>query len=277
MRSRIPKVLHPLAGRPMIDHVLDGARGDAAIDAPGGRHRPRRRGGRGRPRRSRRERAPGAAARDGGCRPRRARAPFRTMRRPSSSRWATRRCIPAELSPARSSTSSRAAGAAIALVSARLANPSGYGRIVRGPDGGATAIVEEADADDATRALDEVNAGTYAFDAAWLRAAIGRVTPSAGGELYLTDLVAIAVDDGRAAASSSPRTRPTRSASTTGSRWPMPRRGCSVASPSSTCATGSRSSTRRRRGSTRRSRSARTRASSRGRSWRARPSSRRTR
>ena len=59
-------------------------------------------------------------------------------------------------------------------------------------------MVEEADADDATRAIDEINAGTYAFDAAWLRSAIGRVAPSAGGELYLTDLVAIAVDDGRA-------------------------------------------------------------------------------
>src|SRR5690606_5889370 len=43
------------------------------------------------------------------------------------------------------------------------------------------------------------NAGTYAFDAAWLRDALERVTPSAGGELYLTDLLGMAVADGRAA------------------------------------------------------------------------------
>jgi bifunctional UDP-N-acetylglucosamine pyrophosphorylase/glucosamine-1-phosphate N-acetyltransferase len=90
-------------------------------------------------------------------------------------------------------------GSALALVSARLADPADYGRIVRGADGAATAIVEEADADPATRAIDEVNAGTYAFDAAWLRDAIGRVQPSAGGELYLTDLLALAVGDGRTA------------------------------------------------------------------------------
>jgi bifunctional UDP-N-acetylglucosamine pyrophosphorylase/glucosamine-1-phosphate N-acetyltransferase len=78
--------------------------------------------------------------------------------------------------------------AALALVSARVAEPSGYGRVVRDAGGGAAAIVEEADADEATRAIAEVNAGTYAFDAAWLRAAIGRVQASASGEYYLTDL-----------------------------------------------------------------------------------------
>ena len=93
----------------------------------------------------------------------------------------------------------RGSGSALALVSARLADPSGYGRIVRAADGTATAIVEETDADPATLAIDEVNAGTYAFDAAWLRDAIGRVKPSSGGELYLTDLLALAVDDGRTA------------------------------------------------------------------------------
>jgi bifunctional UDP-N-acetylglucosamine pyrophosphorylase/glucosamine-1-phosphate N-acetyltransferase len=93
----------------------------------------------------------------------------------------------------------QAAAAAVALVSARLADPRGYGRIVRAPDGSAAAIVEEAGADAATLALDEVNAGIYAFDATWLREAIGRVTPSAGGELYLTDLLALAVADERGA------------------------------------------------------------------------------
>lgn len=90
-----------------------------------------------------------------------------------------------------------ASGAALALVSARVADPAGYGRVVRGAGGGATAIVEEADADEATRAIDEVNAGIYAFDAAWLPDAIGRVEASPKGEYYLTDLVALAVADGR--------------------------------------------------------------------------------
>ncbi len=105
--------------------------------------------------------------------------------------------IPAELLEALTSARD-ASDAAVALVSARLHDASGYGRIVRTADGNPTAIVEEADADEATLEIDEVNAGTYAFDAAWLRDAIGRVTPAASGELYLTDLLALAVTDGRA-------------------------------------------------------------------------------
>jgi bifunctional UDP-N-acetylglucosamine pyrophosphorylase/glucosamine-1-phosphate N-acetyltransferase len=86
---------------------------------------------------------------------------------------------------------------AMVLVSAHLPDATGYGRVVRGADGGAIAIVEEADADEATRRVVEVNVGTYAFDGPWLRAALERVGPSGSGELYLTDLVALAVADGR--------------------------------------------------------------------------------
>jgi bifunctional UDP-N-acetylglucosamine pyrophosphorylase/glucosamine-1-phosphate N-acetyltransferase len=92
-----------------------------------------------------------------------------------------------------------ASGSAVALVAARVNDPSAYGRVVRGADGGATGVVEEADADEAIRAIDEVNAGIYAFDAAWLPDAIGRVEASSKGEYYLTDLVALAVADGRGA------------------------------------------------------------------------------
>jgi len=87
--------------------------------------------------------------------------------------------------------------AIVALLSAHMADPSGYGRVVRGADGGARAIVEDGDADAATRAIDEVNVGTYCFDAAWLRANVGQVPASASGEYYLTDLVAMAVSAGR--------------------------------------------------------------------------------
>jgi bifunctional UDP-N-acetylglucosamine pyrophosphorylase/glucosamine-1-phosphate N-acetyltransferase len=87
--------------------------------------------------------------------------------------------------------------ACIALLAAHAADPRGYGRIVRAADGSVQAIVEEGDADAATRSVDEVNAGTYCFDAGWLRANVDAVAPSASGEHYLTDLVAMAVATGR--------------------------------------------------------------------------------
>jgi bifunctional UDP-N-acetylglucosamine pyrophosphorylase/glucosamine-1-phosphate N-acetyltransferase len=94
----------------------------------------------------------------------------------------------------------RATGAPVVLLSARMPDPTGYGRIVRRPDGTAEAVVEEADADAAVRAIDEINVGTNAFDAGWLRASLGRVAASPSGEYYLTDLVALAAADGRPAA-----------------------------------------------------------------------------
>jgi bifunctional UDP-N-acetylglucosamine pyrophosphorylase/glucosamine-1-phosphate N-acetyltransferase len=95
---------------------------------------------------------------------------------------------------------------AIAVLTATAADATGYGRVVRGSDGRVAAIVEETDADDATRRLTEINGGTYCFDAAWLRANVGRVPASASGEFYLTDLVALAVNAGRGvAAVSAPR------------------------------------------------------------------------
>lgn len=92
----------------------------------------------------------------------------------------------------------RAEGNAVTLVSAKLADPTGYGRVVRGEDGGVCAVVEERDADEATRAITEINAGVYWFDAAFLADALGRLTPqNAQGEYYLTDVPAIAVGEGR--------------------------------------------------------------------------------
>jgi bifunctional UDP-N-acetylglucosamine pyrophosphorylase/glucosamine-1-phosphate N-acetyltransferase len=87
--------------------------------------------------------------------------------------------------------------AAISLLAARVADPGGYGRVVRGADGDAAAIVEHRDADAATLEIDEVNVGAYCFDAEWLRANLGSVPASRSGEYYLTDLVALAVGAGR--------------------------------------------------------------------------------
>jgi bifunctional UDP-N-acetylglucosamine pyrophosphorylase/glucosamine-1-phosphate N-acetyltransferase len=77
-------------------------------------------------------------------------------------------------------------------------DPAGYGRLVV-KKGKVTRIVEEKDATDKQRRIDLVNTGLYAFDIAWLREAITKLKPSkVTGEIYLTDLVEIAHDDGRA-------------------------------------------------------------------------------
>ena len=72
-----------------------------------------------------------------------------------------------------------------------------YGRVVRGEDGGLQAIVEYRDATDAQRALREVNSSIYIFRADRLWPVLDRLTPhNAQGELYLTDSVALLVGDG---------------------------------------------------------------------------------
>ncbi len=90
----------------------------------------------------------------------------------------------------------RAAGRAVTILSSDVANPAGYGRIVRGADGGVTAIREHADADVAERAITEINSGILAVDASFLARAVADLDPTnAQGELYLTDIVARAVSD----------------------------------------------------------------------------------
>ncbi len=79
----------------------------------------------------------------------------------------------------------------LALMTARVDNPHGYGRIVRDERGRPVRVVEERDATDRERALCEINAGIYCVDAAFLFAALRRLRPTnAQGELYLTDIVA---------------------------------------------------------------------------------------
>lgn len=82
---------------------------------------------------------------------------------------------------------------AVTVLTMRLADPTGYGRIVRDADGEVTAIVEQKDASEEERALDEVNSGVFAFDAVILRDALTRLdSNNAQGELYLTDVLGIA-------------------------------------------------------------------------------------
>jgi len=93
-----------------------------------------------------------------------------------------------------------ATGAAVTLLTAELADPAGYGRVVRGADGAVAGIVEHGDATPEQRAIREINSGVYAFDAAFLATSLaGLASHNAQGELYLTDLVAAAVAGGRPA------------------------------------------------------------------------------
>jgi bifunctional UDP-N-acetylglucosamine pyrophosphorylase/glucosamine-1-phosphate N-acetyltransferase len=83
-------------------------------------------------------------------------------------------------------------GNATTVLTTEMPDPTGYGRILRGPDGAVTAIVEHKDADEAQRAVREINVGMYAFDGELLGSALKQVTTdNAGGEEYLTDVPAI--------------------------------------------------------------------------------------
>ncbi|MCS6842131.1 MAG: NTP transferase domain-containing protein [Roseiflexus sp.] len=87
-------------------------------------------------------------------------------------------------------------GALVALLSFTADPPTGYGRVIRDAEGNVTAIVEERDATDAQRAITEVSSGILCFDAAWMWPALDRLQRSpVKGEYYLTDLVALAIAD----------------------------------------------------------------------------------
>ena len=85
------------------------------------------------------------------------------------------------------------AGRAVTVMSARVDDATGYGRIVRAADGSVEAIVEHRDATPEQHAITEINAGLYVFEAATLREALASLTTdNSQGELYLTDVVALA-------------------------------------------------------------------------------------
>lgn len=83
------------------------------------------------------------------------------------------------------------AGNALTLLSAFLPDPTGSGRIIRSSDGSFESIVEEKDASDDERRVDEVNAGVYVFELERLRSVLATITTeNAQNELYLTDAAA---------------------------------------------------------------------------------------
>ncbi|MBC7711264.1 MAG: bifunctional UDP-N-acetylglucosamine diphosphorylase/glucosamine-1-phosphate N-acetyltransferase GlmU [Rhizobacter sp.] len=96
-----------------------------------------------------------------------------------------------------------------ALLTCNVADVTGYGRIVRDASGAVIKIVEHKDAladnDTATLAINEMNTGIMAAPTAWLRAALPRLTPhNVQGELYLTDVIAMASADGLTVATAHP-------------------------------------------------------------------------
>jgi bifunctional UDP-N-acetylglucosamine pyrophosphorylase / glucosamine-1-phosphate N-acetyltransferase len=193
MRSALPKVLHPIAGRAMLEHVLAslssaGIAEQVVVTGHGAEAVETSIAGRVASARQQPQRGTADAVRVG------------LERLPAATTQVVVAMGDAPLVPPELFTRLCAAqadgGACIALVSATLPDPSGYGRIVRTADGAVQSIVEERDADAATAGLREVNAGTYCFDAGWLRAHVATVPVSPSGELYLTDLVATAVAAG---------------------------------------------------------------------------------
>jgi bifunctional UDP-N-acetylglucosamine pyrophosphorylase/glucosamine-1-phosphate N-acetyltransferase len=195
MRSTTPKVLHRLCGRPMIEYVLDAA--DAATGS--------------------RPIVVFAPASDAVREAVAGRAETALQDEPRGTGDALRaalEALPAEAEEVlvlsgdvplvkadllEALLEARALDhAAMSLVAVDALDPTGLGRVVRNDGGTVERIVEDKDASDEERQLTEINAGLYALDASWLRRRIGDLRPSAAtGELYLTDLVAMAREDGR--------------------------------------------------------------------------------
>jgi len=191
MRSDLPKVLHPLAGRPLLAHVLDTARelapsriivvhghgGDAVREAFADRQIDWV-----------------LQAEQLGT----AHAAMQAMPRVAAD--ADVLMLYGDVPLVRATTLKRlheAAREGMALLTAELADPSAYGRIVRDAAGRVTRIVEQQDASSAERSIREINAGFYALSArrlsGWLKKISSR---NAQKEYYLTDLVALAVAEG---------------------------------------------------------------------------------
>ena len=194
MKSGLPKVLHPLAGRPLLGHVLDAAAALAptrtvVVYGHGG------------------ERVPAAFPERG-----------------DDTRWveqtpqlgtghALQQAVPhldgcdrvlvlygdVPLVQIETLRLLLARTAAVGLLTVRLADPAGYGRIVRDGGGHVRRIVEQKDATAEERAIEEVNTGIMALDGARLPGWLGRLSnANAQGEYYLTDVIAMAVGDGLA-------------------------------------------------------------------------------
>jgi bifunctional UDP-N-acetylglucosamine pyrophosphorylase/glucosamine-1-phosphate N-acetyltransferase len=97
----------------------------------------------------------------------------------------------------------RASGAPATLMTAVVDDPTGYGRVIRDADGGVDRIVEQKDASDDEAAVREINAGMYAFRSETLRRYLPEIgLDNAQGEMYLTDVPGLLRRDGDRVAAS---------------------------------------------------------------------------
>ncbi|MDQ2149214.1 bifunctional UDP-N-acetylglucosamine diphosphorylase/glucosamine-1-phosphate N-acetyltransferase GlmU [Alcaligenaceae bacterium A4P071] len=196
MQSDLPKVLHTLAGKPMLAHVLDSARqlDPARIVVVIGHGA---------------ERVREAFQGEPGLE-------FAVQQPQQGTGHAVQQAVPALLEgdgaddatlvlygdvplvqPDTLRNLLAARGQGMAVLTETLTDPTGYGRIVRGDDGQVQRIVEHKDASDAERAIDEVNTGILCAPTAKLKQWLARIdNNNAQGEYYLTDVVALSVADG---------------------------------------------------------------------------------
>ena len=87
----------------------------------------------------------------------------------------------------------RARQAGVTVLTARVPDPTGYGRILRDADNLVEGIVEHHDADEVQSSINEINSGIYVFEADLLRSALAELSPDNNqGELYLTDVLGVA-------------------------------------------------------------------------------------
>ncbi|MEE0844339.1 MAG: sugar phosphate nucleotidyltransferase [Ruminococcus sp.] len=89
-------------------------------------------------------------------------------------------------------------GCAATVISARVDDPTGYGRIVRDESGNLRAIVEHKDADEEILKIDEVNSGGYWFDCKMLLSVLGSIrSDNKAGEYYLPDAIKLLLQNGK--------------------------------------------------------------------------------
>jgi bifunctional UDP-N-acetylglucosamine pyrophosphorylase/glucosamine-1-phosphate N-acetyltransferase len=198
MRSELPKVMHPLAGRPMVHFVIDAARALEpallAVVVGYGQEQVR------------------AALGDGVAYAVQAEQlgtghALLQARSQVEGRGDSVLVLYGDSPLIRPETLRRmverheGAGAAVTLLTFSPPDPAGYGRVVRDAEGGGVvAVVEEEEATPRQRLIGEVNSGILCFRDAWLWSHLPRVERSAGGEVYLTDLIAAASAGGEAVA-----------------------------------------------------------------------------
>jgi bifunctional UDP-N-acetylglucosamine pyrophosphorylase/glucosamine-1-phosphate N-acetyltransferase len=91
----------------------------------------------------------------------------------------------------------RQMGAFLTVLTCIASDPTGYGRVLRDQNGNLLGVVEERAATLVQRAISEINSGVYLFDSEWLWSHLDMVELNAQGEYYLTDLVAMAIEEER--------------------------------------------------------------------------------